>query len=58
MQGILAGLEGVLCYMDDILLHTPNQAQHEELLEEVLDRLNEDGLKLNQIKLPAKKTRN
>ena len=39
MLNELEGLEGVICIMDDILVHGKTQKEHDELLEAVLTRL-------------------
>ena len=45
---ILEGVDGVICHMDDILLYASNEATHDERLREVLGRLQEAGLTLNE----------
>ena len=47
MSSILSGLAGVVCLMDDILVHGESQAQHDDRLVKVLYRLQESGLTLN-----------
>ena len=47
MQYILAGLEGVECQMDDILVFGNSYEQHDERLEAVLRCLEEHGVTLN-----------
>lgn len=47
MTSILEGLEGVVCHMDDILIHGPTQESHDSRVREVLRRLQEAGLTLN-----------
>ena len=44
MSSILDGLEGVVCQMDDILVHRKDQAQHDTQLKAVLQCLQEAGL--------------
>ena len=44
MQHILAGLEGVECQMDDIQVFTDSYEQHDERLEAVLRRQEENGV--------------
>ena len=44
---ILEGLEGVVCHMDDVLVHAPTQNLHEARLRAVLQRLQDAGLTLN-----------
>lgn len=36
MTHILEGIEGVVCYLDDILISAPDMETHDERLEEVL----------------------
>ena len=50
MQAILHGLEGVVCLMDDVLVHGSTQAEHDQRLEAVLKKLLESGLTLNEDK--------
>lgn len=50
MQDILAGIDGVECFMDDILLHTDGQKKHDELKKKVFQRLEKRGVKLNKSK--------
>lgn len=47
MQRILEGLEGVVCQMDDILVHGATIEEHDERLEAVLKRLEEANATLN-----------
>ena len=39
MDQILQGIEGVVCYLDDILISAPSEQRHSEILNEVLKRL-------------------
>jgi hypothetical protein len=50
MTQLLEGLPGVFCYMDDVLVFGATQAQHDVNLQNVLQRLKEMGLQLNQEK--------
>ncbi|XP_056001795.1 uncharacterized protein LOC125656292 [Ostrea edulis] len=50
MQMILAGFEGVLCQMDDILVFGATQEEHDGRLENVLRKLCEAGITLNSAK--------
>ena len=50
MSSILNGLPGVICLMDDILVHGESQTQHDDRLVKVLYRLQEAGLTLNSEK--------
>ena len=44
---VLEGCEGILCKMDDILVHAPNQPVHNERLFNVLEKLGKEGITLN-----------
>ena len=48
MSQILEGLEGVVCHMDDILIHGPMQEVHDQRVRRVLNRLQESGVTLNE----------
>ena len=50
MNELLEGLEGVVVYMDDILVYCSNMKEHDERLSKVLRVLKENGLKLNNSK--------
>jgi transposase InsO family protein len=50
VSAILSGLEGVVCMMDDILIHGCSQAEHDARLHAVLSRLKSAGLTLNKEK--------
>ena len=50
MNELLGGLEGVVVYMDDILVYGSNMKEHDERLSKVLHILKENGLKLNDSK--------
>ena len=47
---LLEGPEGVVVYMDDILVYGSNMKEHDERLSKVLHVLKENGLKLNDSK--------
>ena len=47
MQTELQGIEGVICIMDDVLIHGKLQAEHDERLDLVLTRLNKANVTLN-----------
>lgn len=47
MDQILIGVEGTLCYVDDILLYARNELEMENRVETVLKRLLEHGVKIN-----------
>lgn len=50
MQEVLEGLEGVFVFMDDILVHGKDTAEHDSRLSKVLSVLQKAGLTLNQEK--------
>jgi len=50
MSKILAGLEGTLCHMDDILVFGKDEEEHDRRLIEVLERLRKSGMTLNKEK--------
>ena len=50
MDKVLQGLQGVLCYIDDILVSGEDEASHFWLLEEVFARLRRHGFRLKQEK--------
>ena len=58
MDCTLQGLEGVICYLDDILVVTKGRVEdHNTLVEKVMDRLNEEGwaLKLSKCEFSVNK---
>ena len=52
---ILAGIQGVEIYQDDILVHAPTIKHHNEIMLLVLERLKKAGVKLNQEKCELRK---
>ena len=56
MEDILGGIDGVICYFDDILIHSKTHKEHEALLQQVLHKLREVGLQLNDQKCEFRKT--
>jgi hypothetical protein len=44
MDRVFAGLEGVFCYLDDILVASPDPESHRQHLRKLLSRLREYGL--------------
>ena len=50
MDSVLQGIPGVVCYLDDILVTGKDDEQHLEALREVLQRLQQHGLVLQQNK--------
>ena len=47
METLLAGLEGCIVYVDDILITGRNDEEHKTNLEQVLQRLQQAGIRLN-----------
>ena len=47
MQRILEGIEGIVCQMDDILIHSEDEVSHKAKIEEGLNRLCSAGVTLN-----------
>jgi len=56
MLNILQGLSGVVCLMDDILVHGRTQTEHDERLDAVLTRLKGSGITLNAEKCSFSQT--
>ena len=50
MHKVLMGLEGVICQMDDILVHGKSKEEHYVRLEKVLAQLEKAGITLNEDK--------
>ena len=50
MEGLLAGINGVVVYLDDILITGPSYEEHLATLERVLNNLRETGLTLRRDK--------
>ena len=48
MEELLEGLRGSECYQDDIIVHGRTVEEHNSVLQTVLQRTNESGLKFNQ----------
>lgn len=48
MTEILHNLDGVICHMDDILIHAPDRETHDQRVRAALQRLKEAGLTLNE----------
>ncbi|MCI0564136.1 MAG: reverse transcriptase domain-containing protein, partial [Nitrososphaera sp.] len=48
MNTVLTGIQGLRCYvyLDDIVIHAPSLQEHNKRLEEVLERLRHNSLKL------------
>ena len=47
MSSVLQGLDNVYCYLDDVLIHTKTEAEHDHAVEEVFKRLSDAGLSLS-----------
>ena len=56
MSKILDNTEGVICHMDDILVHAKTLEDHDARVREVLGKLQESGLTLNDKKCQFSKT--
>ncbi|GAB0088957.1 Zinc finger, CCHC-type [Sergentomyia squamirostris] len=50
MDQILAGIEGVVCYLDDLLIYGDNDEHVKKILWEVLGRMNHYNVKINVAK--------
>ncbi len=50
MDTLLQGLEGVICYVDDLLITVKSAEEHFENLRKVLARLQENDVKLKNSK--------
>ena len=50
MEKLLINIEGVICYMDDILVHSKDENSHTSTLLKVKEMLQEVGLQLNEEK--------
>ncbi|XP_048481336.1 uncharacterized protein K02A2.6-like [Plutella xylostella] len=50
METLLAGVEGVSCWLDDVCVTGPTREIHLQRLRQVLERLNNAGLKLQKDK--------
>lgn len=50
METLLLGIEGVVCFLDDICVTGPNKEIHMARLEQVLQRLQSAGLRLQKSK--------
>jgi hypothetical protein len=50
MDNLLSDIPGVCCYLDDVLLSAPTEAENIQLLEKVFSRLTTAGLRLKKSK--------
>ena len=48
MNEVFLGLPGVLCYIDDILIHGNATTEHESRLQATLERIQSAGITLNE----------
>ena len=55
MENMLQGIDGVVCFMDDVVVSGDSDEQHDKRLTEVLDRMTKAGLTLNKEKCEFKK---
>ena len=56
MSSILHDLKGVVCMIDDVLVHGSTYKEHDERLEAVLNRLQSAGVTLNKEKCQFRQT--
>ena len=56
MNTVLNGLEGVICLIDDVLIHGNDKNEHDKRLRKVLERLQESGVTLKNDKCEFWKT--
>ena len=57
MNELIADLNGVTCYMDDIIVHGKSLSDHDLILNELIQRLRKVGLKLNKEKCKFRQDR-
>lgn len=57
VSDILRGLEGVMVYIDDILIFGRNQKEHDQRIDRALQRLSNTNLKLNWTKCQIRQSR-
>lgn len=57
IQTILAGLKGVIVYIDDIIVVSTSSTEHDQRLKEVLQRLSKSDILLNVAKCEFKRTK-
>ncbi len=56
MNELLADMEGVAVYMDDVIVYGKDRTEHDNHLKRVLERMESVGLKLNKDKCVFRKT--
>ena len=49
MDEMLKGIDGVMCYIDDIMICSKTEAEHYEILRQVFQRLQEHNKQTNNI---------
>lgn len=47
MSSVLEGLDGVICHMDDTLIHGTTQEEHDTRVRKALERIQQAGITLN-----------
>ena len=47
MNKILEGVPGVICHMDDVLIHGTTREEHDQPVDEVMERIKRSGMTLN-----------
>jgi hypothetical protein len=47
MEGVLRNLQNVIVYIDDLLIHSDTHKRHLQILEQALERLQQNHLKIN-----------
>ncbi len=47
MEGALQNIQNVIVYIDDLLIHSDTHEKHLKILENVLERLKQNQLKIN-----------
>jgi hypothetical protein len=47
MEGVLGNLQNVIVYIEDLLVHSDTHERHLQILEQVLERLRQNHLKIN-----------
>ena len=48
MTETLEGLEGIVCHQDDVLIHAPDDAAHDQIVRAAMARIKDAGLTLNE----------
>jgi len=50
VEAVLAGIKGVIVYIDDLIVHSNTHAEHRRTLSQVFERLRANNLKVNLLK--------